>query len=58
MRDAIPVATLVLAEILIVALGGMLMYRLVSGNTGESSTQGTLWRLLAGDRVCSKLFLV
>src|SRR5271156_6834372 len=32
MRDVIPVATLVLAEILIVALGGIRMYRLVSGN--------------------------
>jgi hypothetical protein len=32
MRDVIPVATLVLAEILIVAFGGMRMYRLVSGN--------------------------
>src|SRR5580658_6301113 len=32
MRDVIPAATLVLAEILTVALGGMLMYRLVSGN--------------------------
>jgi hypothetical protein len=32
MRDVISVAPLVLAEILMVALGGMLMYRLVSGN--------------------------
>jgi hypothetical protein len=32
MRDVIPVATLALAEILMVALGGMLMCRLVSGN--------------------------
>jgi hypothetical protein len=56
MRDVIPVATLVLDEILIVALGGMLMYELVSGNiikrnmlakAGRRERPGGYWRAIA-----------
>jgi glutaminyl-peptide cyclotransferase len=56
MRDAIPVATLVLAEVLIVALGGMLTYRLVSGNINKRTMMakavrrerpGDYWRATA-----------
>ena len=56
MRDVIPVATLVLAEILIVALGGMLPYELASGNiikltmlakAERRERPGDYWRAIA-----------
>jgi hypothetical protein len=44
MRDVIPVATLVLTEILMMALDSMRMYRLVSGNITKRT-------MLAGERI-------
>ena len=65
MRDVIPVATLVLARILMLALGGLLNYELLSGSISKrnmlAKADKTPWQRLAGDRLaisCSWLFLV
>jgi len=64
MRDFIPVATLVLGEILMVAVGAMLMYRSVFGNISKRNMlakavrqerPGDYWRAIALQFFCSHL---